>query len=267
MKVSFIGGGVMAEALIKGILDFGVFSAEDIKVSDPLSSRLEYLNLNYGVDVSESNEEVLGSSDIVILAIKPQTMPSVAPILKDNLKDGQVVISIVAGLTLEKIATSINHPTVIRVMPNTAARIGKSMSVWACAPSVSEEHRTLTARILNAVGEEYFVHDEKLLDMATALSASGPAYVLLFMEALIDAGVSLGMPREIAKVLTIGTVLGSTEMVKLSGEHTASLRDLVTSPAGTTIEAIISLENAGFRGTIMTAVRAAYDRSLQLGSN
>ena len=267
MKVSFIGGGVMAEALIKGTLDFGVFSSGDIVVSDPLSNKLEYLHLEYGVDVSESNEEVIESSDVVILAVKPQTMSSVTPILKDNLREDQVVISIVAGMTLEKIAMSINHPTVIRVMPNTAAQIGKSMSVWACEPSVSEEHRALTARILNAVGEEYFVHDEKLLDMSTALSASGPAYVLLFIEALIDGGVSLGMPREMAKVLTMGTVLGSTEMVKLSGEHTASLRDLVTSPGGTTIEAILSLENAGFRGSIMTAVRAAYDRSLQLGLN
>ena len=267
MKVSFIGGGVMAEALIKGVLDFGVFSAEDIVVSDPLSSRLEYLNFKYGVNVSESNEEALKSSDVVILAIKPQTMSYVTPILRDNLKDSQVVISIVAGVTLEKMSANINHTSVIRVMPNTAAQIGKSMSVWASAPSVPEEHRTLTARILNAVGEEYFVQDERLLDMATALSASGPAYVLLFIESLIDAGVSLGMPRETAKVLTLGTVLGSAEMVKLSGEHTASLRDLVTSPGGTTIEAILSLENAGFRGSIMTAVRAAYDRSLQLGLN
>jgi pyrroline-5-carboxylate reductase len=166
---------------------------------------------------------------------------------------------------MSTIMKGLGHDSVIRVMPNTPAQIGEGMSLWTCSPQVDDDRRQLTRSMLGTMGEEIYVSDEKYLDMATALSASGPAYVFLFIEALIDAGVHLGLPRDTSRTLALQTVLGSVRLVKETGRHPAELKDMVSSPGGTTVEALLALEEGGLRATIISAVIAAYEKSLELG--
>jgi pyrroline-5-carboxylate reductase len=175
------------------------------------------------------------------------------------------VVSIVAGARMDALMRGLKHPAVIRVMPNTPAQIGAGMSVWTAAAEVSGAKIEATRLMLQTLGAELYVTDEKLIDMATALSASGPAYVFLFIEALIDAGVYLGLSRDVARQLSLQTVLGSTQLVKETGRHPADLKDMVTSPGGTTIEALRALEDGGFRASVFAAVSAAYEKSKALG--
>lgn len=263
--MSFIGGGVMAEALISGVVEAGIALPDDISVSDPDDGRRSYLATQYNLSTQESNVEVLDGADMVVIAVKPQTLPQVMSDLNGKLGTGHVVLSIVAGATMATLSRNLNHSALIRVMPNTPAQIGEGMSVWTTSTEVSESVVTNTRNILKTLGEELYVSDEAIIDMATALSASGPAYVFLFIEALIDGGVSLGLSRDVARNLTLQTVLGSAQLLKRTGHHTSELKDMVTSPGGTTIEAILTLESKGFRAAVMEAVRAAYKKSRELG--
>ncbi|MCH8061999.1 MAG: pyrroline-5-carboxylate reductase, partial [Chloroflexi bacterium] len=181
------------------------------------------------------------------------------------LNKGNTVVSIIAGATIKTLVGGLGHSSVIRVMPNTPAQIGQGMSVWTATDSVSEENRAGTGALLRTLGKEVYVPDEKLIDMATAVSASGPAYVFLFIEAMIDAAVYLGMARDMARTLVLQTVSGSTRLVEETGRHPADLKDMVTSPGGTTIEALKAFEDGGFRATIFNAVNAAYEKSKALG--
>ena len=265
MKISFVGGGVMAEAIIGGILEAHLVEAQDVKVGEPMGDRREYLQGKYGLRAYSENVEALEGADIVVIAVKPQSLAEAMSALRGGLGKSTAVASIVAGARMATLTEGLQHPPVIRVMPNTPAQIGAGMSVWTAAPEVSEERTAATRDILRTLGDEIYVPDEKLIDMATALSASGPAYVFLFIEALIDAGVYLGMARDVARRLVLQTVLGSTKLVQDSGRHPAELKDMVTSPGGTTVEALLVLEEGGVRASIINAVAAAYEKSQSLG--
>ena len=267
MKLAFIGGGTMAEAMIGGILSKGVARREDISVGEYLEDRCQILQDLYGIFATTNNLRAAERGDIVVLSVKPQNLPEVAAQLDGSLRPEQAILSIVAGAKMSTIIEGLGHPSVIRVMPNTPAQIGEGMSLWTCSSQVDSDRRQLAQSILKTMGEEIYVSDEKYLDMATALSASGPAYVFLFIESLIDAGVYLGLPRDIARTLTLQTVLGSAKLVKETGQHPAELKDMVASPGGTTVEALLSLEEGGLRATVINSVVAAYEKSVELGED
>ena len=265
MRVSFVGGGVMAEAILRGIIDAGIAAVGDISVGEPLEPRRAYLAGQYGVKTLDDNSEAVGGADIAVLAVKPQSLPEVMAGLRGGMADGLAVLSIVAGARLDTLISGLGHRAVIRVMPNTPAQIGAGMSVWTASAEVSEEKLALGRDILRTLGKERYISDEKLMDMATALSASGPAYVFLFIEELIDAGVYLGMPRDMARELVLQTVLGSTRLVAESGKHPAELKDMVSSPGGGTVEALLAFERGGFRAAVLDGVVAAYEKYRALG--
>lgn len=265
MRIAFIGGGIMAEAIISGIIESRIAIPEEIRVGEPIEARRRYLEDTYALSAYSNNKTALDAAALTILAVKPQSLSYVLPTLKGTLDENNVVISIVAGGSMQMLADGLNHQAIIRVMPNTPAQIRAGMSVWTSSSSVSEDKRSTTKRILGTLGEEFYTDDENFIDMATALSASGPAYVLLFIESLIDAGVYLGMARDAARELTLQTILGTTQLVKETGRHPADLKDMVTSPGGTTIEALRAFENGGFRATIFSAVKAAHQKSQELG--
>ena len=266
MKISFIGGGLMAEALISGILEARLSKPDEIRVGEPLDNRRAYLQKTFQVDVHGTNKEVLIGADIVILAIKPQNLSSVMVELTQNITNANLlVVSIVAGAYITTLTNGLATRNIIRVMPNTPAQIGAGVSVWTATSEVLPDKIEYTRQILDTLGSEIYVDDENLIDMATALSSSGPAYIFLFIESMIDAGVYLGMPRELSRQLVLETISGSTKLVKQSERHPAELKDMVTSPAGTTIEALLAFEKRGFRASIIEAVIAAHRRSKALG--
>ena len=265
MRLAFIGGGVMAEAMIAGVLRQGVAQASDVAVGEPLESRRTLLTERYQVQANPDNVHVIDGADITVLAIKPQQLAEVLGELRGKVKKGHTVASIVAGTRMDTLARGLEHDAIIRIMPNTPAQVGAGMTLWAAAPLVDEATKERVRAILQTLGQELYVDEEKYLDMATALSASGPAYVFLFLESLADAGVYLGMPRDTARTLAVQTVLGSTLMAKETGEHFAELRNRVTSPGGTTAEALLRLEEGGFRAAVIQAVAAAYAKSRSLG--
>ena len=265
MKLSFIGGGTMAEAIIGGVLSKGIAGREDVSVGEYLEARCHVLHERYGVFSTTDNLKAMERGDIVVLSIKPQNLSEVMAQLGGSLRSDQTILSIIAGARMSTIMDGLGHTPVIRVMPNTPAQIGEGMSLWTCAPGVDEEARQSAQSILQTMGEEIYVSDEKYMDMATALSASGPAYVFLFIESLIDAGVHLGLPRDMSRTLALQTVLGSTRLVKETGRHPAELKDMVSSPGGTTVEALLTLEEGSFRATVINAVIAAHEKSIELG--
>ena len=265
MRISFIGGGVMAEAILGGVLDAGLVTPAETKIGEPIEARRSYLEITYGVSVYSGNLDALKDADMVVLAVKPQSLPEVMEDIRGELDGRQVVLSIIAGARMDTLVKGLDHAAVIRVMPNTPAQIRSGMTVWTPSPEVPEDGVAASRDILSTLGEELYVADEKLLDMATALSASGPAYVFLFIEALIDAGVHLGMPRDMSRQLVLQTVSGSARLVEESGRHPADLKDMVTSPGGTTAEALLTFERGGFRGVVLDAVAAAYEKSRALG--
>ena len=265
MKLAFIGGGTMAEAIIAGVLSSGIAGPEEVSVGELLEARCNILKDRYRVFATTSNAEAAERGDIVVLSVKPQNLPEVFSQLDGRLRDDQDVLSIIAGARLSTIVEGLGHPGVIRVMPNTPAQIGEGMSLWICSPQVSEGRRQAAQSILRTMGEEIYVSHEKYLDMATALSASGPAYVFLFIDALIDAGVHIGLPRDMARVLTLQTMRGSVNLARGSDRHPAELKDMVTSPGGTTAEALLAMEEGGFKATVINAVIAAYEKSVHLG--
>lgn len=266
-KIAFIGAGVMAEAIIAGLLRQGSATVHSLIAAEPRPERLEEVRRRYGIDVTSENAQAVKQADIVVLSVKPQSLDKAMNSLKGFIKPEALVFSIVAGAPIDKITTGLDHNAIIRCMPNTPAQISEGITVWTASPTVNEEQRNMALIVLQAMGEEVFVEDENFLDMATALSGSGPAYIFLFMEALVDAGVHLGFHRSVAEKLVSKTVLGSVEyyMSKANNTHLASLRNQVTSPAGTTATALYYLEKAGVRTAISRAIWAAYERSQELG--
>ena len=267
MKISFVGGGVMCEALVAGILKSSLAQAEEVIVSEPVHDRRSYLESQYHIGTTSSNADLIDTEGIIVIAVKPQVLRHVFSDLNRLIQPERTVASIVAGINAETLKNGLSHQSIVRIMPNTPAQIGSGMTVWTATESVSKSDRENISNVIKTLGKEYYVADEKLIDMSTALSASGPAYVFLFLEALIDAGVYLGMSRDMARELTLETVLGSTKLVQDSSSHPAVLKDMVTSPGGTTIEALVSMENDGFRASVINAVRSAYERSIELGNS
>jgi pyrroline-5-carboxylate reductase len=264
-KAAFIGSGVMAEAIIKGLLNGKKMAPARITAADIRPERGRELTERYGIAFVSDNRAAVEGAEIVVLSVKPQILPQVLTSLKDRIPGQALVISIIAGARLGALVEGLGHAAVVRSMPNTPAQIGEGMTVWTASPSVTESQKGQAREILAALGVEVYVEDEDYLDVATALSGSGPAYVFLFMEALVDAGVHLGFPRPLAQQLVQQTVKGSVDFAMTGSQDLALLRNQVTSPGGTTAEAIATLEKAGFRSAVSRAVWAAYQRSVQLG--
>lgn len=268
-KIAFIGSGVMGEAMIAGILRQGLAPVQSLIAADPRSERIAELTAQFGIQMTSDNLVAVTGADVVVLSVKPQSLGKVFTGLCGRVPTNALVLSIVAGAPISKIAGGLEHDAVVRSMPNTPAQIGEGITVWTAAPAVTEEQQQMARRILLALGEEIFVEDEVYLDMATALSGTGPAYIFLFMEAMVDAGVHLGFHRSISERLVAQTVLGSVNyyLKKQNVAHLASLRNQVTSPAGTTAAALYYLEKAGFRTAISRAIWAAFERSQELGKD
>lgn len=262
--VGFIGGGNMAEAIIKGLLAGGVPSS-NITVAEPIEGRRVYLRDNYCVNITTDNAAAVSTGSIIIMAVKPQVCGQILEGIANEDFRGKLVISIMAGVKTETIEASLkNAVRVVRVMPNTPALVLAAATAISPGSLATADDLSLARSIFDLLGTTCQV-EEKLLDAVTGLSGSGPAYVFTFIEALSDAGVKNGLSRDVASRLAAQTVFGSAKMVLETGEHPAVLREKVTSPGGTTIAALHVLEQAGFRGTVMTAVDVAAQRSKELG--
>jgi len=264
MKISFIGGGMMGEAIIKSLMAKKVAKPADIIASDVSPVRRDVLKKNYGIKAVANNKEAVKGADVVVLAIKPQELGKVLGELK-GLSSQQLVLSIVAGATLETLHEGSGSSRLVRAMPNMPAQIGEGMTVWTATAEVNQKQKDVAQSVLAALGKEIYVSGEKYIDMATALSGSGPAYVFLIIEALVDAGVHIGMPRDMAEKLVVQTVLGSTRAVEVTCKHPAQLKNMVTSPGGTTTEGLLQLETGGLRSLLLQAVIAAYQKAKSLG--
>lgn len=263
-RIAFIGPGVMAEAMIAGLLRERLADPARVVAAGPRQERIAALANQYGIDATADNAAAARAADVVVLAVKPQRLTKVLAGLQ-GIRPQTLVISIVAGASIDKISGALQHPAVVRCMPNTPGQIGDGITVWTTSKAVSPAQRDVAKQILGALGDEVCVEDESYLDMATALSGTGPAYVFLFAEAMIDAGVHMGFPRRIAEALVLQTITGSVAFYRQAGSHPAALRNQVTSPGGTSAEALYYLEKAGFRTAISRAVWAAYQRTLELG--
>jgi len=263
MRIAFIGGGAMGEAMVRCLLTRKVTTPQDVMISDISPVRRELLNREYGVNTLTDNGKAVANADLIILAVKPQNLPQVMKEI-EGLASRQLVLSIVAGATLSSLRQGLNHSSVVRAMPNMPAQIGEGVTIWTATAETRQKQKKLAQTVLGALGKEIYVVDEKYLAMATALSGSGPAYVFLFIEALVDAGVHIGLPRDMAQELVIQTILGSTRTIEKTGKHPADLRNTVTSPGGTTTEALLQLEKGGFRSLLLEAVAAAYKKGKRL---
>jgi pyrroline-5-carboxylate reductase len=263
-RVAFVGAGVMAEAMVAGLFNRALVTPGQIAVSHPRADRRAQLVQKYDVTAAESNRDAIWDADLVILTIKPQVLRPVMKQLDGCLTPDQVVISIIAGASIARLQKGLSHQSIVRVMPNTPAQIGRGMMVWTSTDSVPPERLAQVRAVLGALGQELWVEDEKYVDMATALSGTGPTYVFLMMEALIDAGVHMGFPRRIAEQIVLQTVAGSVEFARDSGKHMAELRNMVTSPGGTSAEAIYQMEKGSLRTVYSRAVYAAYQRTRSL---
>jgi pyrroline-5-carboxylate reductase len=263
--IATVGSGVMAEAMIAGLLRGKLVKPAQVVASHPRPERRAQLAADYGIRTVASNVEAVTGADIVLLAIKPQMLARVGREIGPYLGRGQLVLSIIAGATTTALTGLLGHDQVVRSMPNTPARLGKGMTVWYATPATTRDQRSQASAILRALGVELEVDDEKMVAMATAVSGTGPTYVFLVMEALIDAAVHLGFPRHVAHDLVIETIEGSTLFAKQSGMHPAELRNMVTSPGGTSAAALHALESGRLRTVLSEAVWAAYRRTVELG--
>ena len=263
--IATVGSGVMAEAMIAGLLRGELVAPRQVVASHPRRERREELATAYGIRTVASNVEAVDGADVVLLAIKPQMLARVGAELEPHLRDEQLVLSVIAGATTAALEGFLGHRRIVRSMPNTPARLGRGMTVWYATPETTADQRAQASAILRALGVELEVDDERFVAMATAVSGTGPTYVFLVMEALIDAAVHLGFPRHVAHDLVVETLEGSTFFAKQSGDHPAVLRNMVTSPGGTSAAALHELESGRLRTVLSEAVWAAYRRTVELG--
>ena len=263
MKLGFIGGGVMAEAIIAGVRRADLDA--EVTVGEPVAARRAALESEYGVVAVAENDAAIEGAELIVLAVKPQQLDSVAAEISGSLTSEQTVLSILAGVKMHTLGSRLNHGRLIRVMPNTPAQVGEGMSAWTASPEVPESVRDFAGQMLDALGVSIYMEDERYIDMALAVSASGPAFVYVFMESLIDAGVLLGLPRPMAHTLAQQLIIGSGVLARETGKHPAELRNLVTSPGGTTAAGLQALEEGGFRAAVVNAAVAAWERGEELG--
>jgi pyrroline-5-carboxylate reductase len=264
-SIATVGSGVMAEAIIAGLLRGQLVAPDQIVASHPRPDRRDALARAHGIRTVDANAAAVDGADVVLLAIKPQMLARVGREIRGRLQPGQLVISILAGATTRALMGHLGHREVVRSMPNTPAQLGRGMTVWYPTPETSPEQREQAGVLLGALGAQIEVDDERLVAMATAVSGTGPTYVFLVMEALIDAAVHLGFARHVAHDLVIETLEGSTLFAKQSGMHPAQLRNMVTSPGGTSAAALHELESGRLRTVLSEAVWAAFRRTVELG--
>ena len=271
-RLAFIGCGVMAEAIIAGLLRKQLVGPEQIVGSHPRAARREELHAKYGIEMFEQNKDAAlatsaapDATSVLVLAVKPQRLRRVLEELKGSVQQEQLVVSIVAGAKIETIADELLHAAVVRTMPNTPAQIGEGVTAWTPSAGVNEKQESQVRAMLDALGKSVRVENERQIDMATALSATGPTYIFLVMEALIDAGVHMGFSRHVAQELVHQTMLGSVLFARESHKHPAELRNMVTSPGGTSAEAIYQMEKGTLRTVLSKAVWAAFQRAESLG--
>lgn len=265
LKIGFIGAGKMAAALAKGFVHAQLVTSNQVLASDPIESSRAHFAEVVGSKTTAFNPDVAQFADVIILAVKPDQVDEVLREMSPHLRERHQLISIVAGLTLSRIEAALpGGARVVRVMPNTPALVGASATGFALGQAATAKDGQLAKDLFSAIGIAYQVK-ESLLDAVTGLSGSGPAYVYLMIEAMSDGGVAAGLPRDVATRLAAQTVLGSARMVLETGLHPGALKDMVTSPGGTTIEGVHELERAGFRGGVIQAVRAAADKAKKLG--
>ena len=276
-RLSFVGVGVMAEAMIAGLLRRQLVERTQIIGSHPRATRREELQTQYGIRMVESNREAAtasaarpgeaGAASVVVVAVKPQRAGRVLQELKGALTPEQLLLSVVAGTRIETLAGELGHEGIVRAMPNTPAQIGQGMTAWTATPQATERQLEVVRAILGALGREMYVENENMIDMATALSATGPTYIFMMMEALVDAGVHMGFSRHVAEELVTQTMLGSVLFARETHKHPAELRNMVTSPGGTSAEAIYQMEKGGLRTVLSKSVYAAYLRTQTLASD
>ena len=264
LHLGVVGTGTMAQAMIAGLLDRGLVPADRILCSHPRPGRRERLEAELGVATTASNPAAVAGANVVLIAVKPQVLPRVMPELSGRIPSEALVISIVAGASTGVLGAGLGHPALVRAMPNTPAQIGSGVTVWYGTPDVGPEGVAITRLLLSALGSEIQVEQEELVAMATAVSGTGPTYTFLFLEAMIDAAVHLGFPRHVARRLVVETVVGSAEFAAQSDRHVAELRDMVTSPGGTSAAALAELERGRFRTVVSDSVWASYRRTLAL---
>ncbi|MCU0491527.1 MAG: pyrroline-5-carboxylate reductase [Chloroflexaceae bacterium] len=266
LRIAVLGAGAMGEAMISGLIRQQLVGPEQLVATEPRAERRMELEQRYpGLRVIDDNSEAAHWAQVTIFAIKPQTLPKVLHQLKGAFRDDELLISIIAGAPLRRFTEALNHAAVVRSMPNTPAQIGEGMTVWTASPAVNDVQRGWARAILGSIGRELFVDDENILDISTALNGTGPAYIFMIMEAMIDAGVHMGLSRYMAEELVQQTMLGSVRYAMQSGKHAAELRNGVTSPGGTTAAALYELERGGIRTVLSDAIWAAYRRSQELG--
>ena len=265
MKIAFIGGGNMGEAILSAILAKDLTTPESISISDINKARCHYLEQKYKVAVMNDNWLAAKQGEIVVLAIKPQNLAEVMAELSGRLKPTQLVLSILAGTRIGTLCAGLNHECIVRVMPNTPAQIGEGVSVWTATAAVTEQQKRWAGSILGAMGKEIYVDDEKYIDMATAVSGSGPAYFFLFVESLVAAARHIGLADNVAYELVLQTMLGSGRFLQKSGKSPVELRRMVTSPGGITAEALDVFQKGKFAELVKQAVTAAYNKAESLG--
>jgi pyrroline-5-carboxylate reductase len=265
MRIAFIGGGNMATSLVGGLIARGV-PAADLTIADPVAAQLERLQSVYGVRIANHNDEAVHQADLVVFAVKPQDMATVARGIADSFASRRrVAVSVAAGIRLASLADWLGGaPAVVRAMPNRPALIGAGVTAAVAASGVERHEREAAAAVLSAVGPLVWLEDESQMDAVTAVSGSGPAYFFLLVESMEEAGVSLGLPRETARLLAVHTAFGAGRMAAESGELPARLREQVTSKGGTTAAALAVFESADFRGLVQRAITAAARRSTEL---
>lgn len=264
LKVTFLGAGNMAEAIVKGMLEAKLSYPHEISISDIKKERLDYFANKYKVNVFQSNMEAIKDSETIIISVKPQVINEVIDDIKTGVNNNQTIISIVAGISTNYIESRFKKKVnIVRVMPNLPVLIGQGISAISLGKYAKEKEGKIAYEIFSAVGEVVSV-EERLMDAVTALSGSGPAYVFVFIEALVDAGVELGIPREISFKLAVETVKGAALTILKTKEHPVLLKEKVTSPGGTTISALHVLEEWRFRSSIISAVRTAARKALEL---
>lgn len=261
MKIGFIGGGNMAEAIIKGMTSQG---ARDIFVSEPREDRRKYLQQNYGVNTTASNAETASACNIIILAVKPQKMETVLDEIKKSITAEKTMVSIAAGITLSYLTSRLNTRNIVRVMPNTPALIQEGMSVMStCGDCVPDKDIRIVKDIFMSIGN-LLVLPEKYMDAVTALSGSGPAFIALFIEAMVEGGINEGLNRDDALALAVQTAIGTSKLLD-TGMSPSSLRKMVTSPGGTTAAGFKVFDERGFKDTVIAAIEAATNRATELG--
>jgi pyrroline-5-carboxylate reductase len=265
VKLGLIGCGFMGEAVLRAALEKNVVLAADVRIAEASAERRAVVERTLGIAPTSDPGDVAADADLIIFAVKPQEFEAAAGSVRGRTHLRQTAVSIMAGVHIDTIARATGHNAIVRVMPNTPAAIGEGMSVWMATPEVTEAGREQVRALLVALGQELMVTDEKYIDMATALSSSGPGFVYLLIEAFIDAGVQIGFRRDVAELLSLQTFLGSARYAAATGKHSAQLRNEVTSPAGTTAAGLLVLEQAAVRAAIVEAVEAAYARARELG--